>query len=219
MNNSSKNLIIIILFLFVLPSQSFSNPFDEWGFKAGISISNQNMKYKTVQIDRDFDNYIGLNIDAFVNILDYKIFDLITQLSYSQKGCIESIISTYVDPITHNYIDGETHYFKNKTDYISYFILGKLKSNLKVLNPYLILGPRIDFLINTKSETIPHIIYDDLKKYNLGLTIGVGTEFNLLIPYKMLIELQYSPDLEKIYDTQFLYIEKISYEMKLGIIF
>jgi len=219
MNKTSINLIIIIFFSLNLPSNLFSNPFDEWGFKIGISVSNQNMKYKTVEINRDFDNYIGLNIDAFVNIFDFKIYELISQISYSQKGSIEGIVSTYVDPIIHNYVIGETVNYKNRTDYISLFILGKLNSDLKFLNPYVIVGPRIDFLINAESETIPEQIYDDLKKYNLGLSIGVGTEFSLLIPNKMLIEIQYSPDFEKIYDTQFLSIEKTSYEIKLGIIF
>lgn len=214
-----SNILIIIFFLFNLPYNLYPKPLNKWGFKTGISVSNQNMKYKSIEIDRDFDNYIGLNFDAFMNIFDYKIFEVVSQISYSQKGCIERIIPTYCDPINNNYFEGKALNFKNKIDYVSFFILGKLNSDLKILNPYIILGPRIDFLINTESTSIPKQIYNDLKKYNWGLSIGVGTEFNLLIPYKMLVEIQYSPDFQKIYETQFLNIEKTSYEIKFGIIF
>ena len=214
-----KSSILSIILIFILPLYSLAGSTNQWGIKLGVSISTQNFKYKTSEIDRDFDNYLGLHADAFVNFVDRKTYAFVAQISFSQKGCIETITPTFVDPVNHGYIDGDPIKFRNRTDYLSLSILGKLNLNLNVLNPYIIIGPRIDFLVNTKSETIPKSIFDNLNRNSFGMTLGIGREFSLFIPYKTLIEFQYSPDLTKMYDSQFLSIEKTSYEIKMGITF
>jgi hypothetical protein len=91
-----------------------------------------------------------------------------------------------------------------------------LHIDLNGIKPYVFFGPRFDCPFKTKS--ISTTIYDHIQN-NWGIAIGFGGEFKFVLSNRMLIEFQYSPDLNEIYHTESLSIRKSSYEVKLGLLF
>jgi hypothetical protein len=190
---------------------------NDWGIKAGVSVSNQSYRYKTEEIERHFKDFTGVCVDIFGNTVQSDHFSMAGQLSYSQKGCIEEVSSTYVDPSSpQGYADGGKIKLRNQIDYISVAVLGRMGLDLKVFKPYLFAGPRWDFPIRTKS--ISSSIYDHIKD-NWGYSAGFGGEFKFLWPNRMLVEFQYSPDFNGIFKSDGLTVTKTSYEVKLGFLF
>ncbi len=198
-------------------SPIYGNQTNDWGIKAGASISNQYYDYQSSGMERHFDPYIGFSIDIFNNTFHSDHVELIGQLSYIRKGCTEELYSTYVDVSSpQGYAGGGKIKLINRIDYISIAILSKLYIDLKGFEPYVFFGPRFDYPFKTKS--ISTTIYNNIKN-NWGVSVGFGCEFPFIFSNRMLVEFQYSPDLNEIYKTKALSIRKSSYEVKLGIIF
>jgi hypothetical protein len=208
----------LLLLAACLPNfPSYGSEPADWGIKAGVSVSNQSYHYKTTEIERHFNSYTGLSVDIFGNTLQSDHLSMAGQLSYVQKGCAEELPSAYADPSSpQGYADGGKMIFQNRIDYISVAVLGKIRVDLNAVKPYLFFGPRYDIPFKTKS--ISTSIYDHLKN-NWGLSVGIGAEFRFFWPDRMLVEFQYSPDLDEIYETEALSIRKTSYEVKFGVLF
>lgn len=220
-NNKSKNRlflnILLLLILIFVHLPIYGNQTNDWGVKFGLSFSNQTYNYKLFDIERHFDNYVGLNIDIFNNTLHSDHIILISQLSYIQKGCTEEFFSTYVDPSSpQGYANGEKIKLVNRIDYISIAVLSKIVIDIKKIKPYVFFGPRFEYPVGIKS--LSATIYNHIKN-SWGFSIGFGGEFPFVFSNRMLVEFQYSPDLNEIYKTEALSIRKSSYEVKFGVIF
>lgn len=200
-------------------SNVHAQPLPEWGIKAGTTISNQKWDFSVPGIDRDVDEYVGLNIAILGKVIERDFFSILSELSYAQKGTTEEINSTYVDTTNHGYIETEPIRFKNRFDYVSVSLYGKFEHRFGRLEPYIFVGPRIDFLLKTNSQTIPKIIHENFDSPNFDLSLGVGTEINTALPFKTLVEFQYHPGVTNSYDSAALSIKEYSFEIKLGAIF
>jgi hypothetical protein len=208
-----------VLFLIVCLRNAivFGGRPNDWGIKAGVSVSNQSYHYKTAEMERHFKDFTGLCVDIFGNTVQTDHFSIAGQLSYSQKGCIEEVSTAYVDPSSpQGYADGGKIKLKNQIDYVSVAVLGRMGLDLKVFKPYVFAGPRWDFPIRTKS--ISSSIYDHIKN-NWGYSVGFGGEFKFFRPERMLVEIQYSPDFNEIFKSGGLTVTKSSYEVKFGFVF
>lgn len=208
---------VLLLIVCLRNTSVFGGRPNDWGIKAGVSVSNQSYQYKTMAVERHFEEYKGLNVDLFGNTVQTDHFSIAGQMSYSRKGCIEEVSSTYADPSSpQGYSNGGKMKLKNQIDYISVAVLGRMGLDLNLFKPYVFAGPRWDFPIRTKS--ISSSIYDHIKN-NWGYSAGFGTEFKFFWPERMLVEFQYSPDFDEIFKSDGLTVTKWSYEVKLGFVF
>lgn len=215
-----KHILTILLISFAATqSPAHAQLLSEWGIKGGITVSNQNWKFSVPDIDRETDNYVGLNLDLFGTIIEKNAFSAIGELSYVQKGTSLEIVPTFVDPSGHGYIDLDPIRFKDRFDYVSLSLYGKIKQRFWRLSPYVFIGPRIDLLVDESVETIPRSTYEKFEKLNWGVSLGLGSEIETFLPFRILVGFQYSPDFSHLYEHGYLSIRKYSYEIELGVIF
>jgi hypothetical protein len=208
---------VLLLGVYLWSAPVFGGRPNDWGIKAGVSVSNQSFHYKTMAVERHFTEYRGLNLDLFANTVQSDHWAVAGQLSYSRKGFAEELPTTYVDPSSpQGYTNGGKRVFTNTIDYISVSVFGKINAGVKAFKPYVFCGPRLDFPMRTKSISSS---IDDHLKNNWGISAGCGCEFKFFWPDRMLVEFQYSPDMSDIYRTDRLSIRKSSYEAKLGVVF
>jgi Outer membrane protein beta-barrel domain len=215
----NREFAILSISLASVLSNVHAQPLSEWGFKAGITISNQRWDFSAPEIDRDLDKHVGLNLAIFGRITELNFLSIVGEFSYVQKGATEEMTPTFVDTASHGYIELDPIRFRNRFDYVSLSLYGKFGHSLWRFEPYIFVGPRIDFLLKARSETIPKSIYKNFDNPNLDISLGLGTAININLPFKILIEFQYDPGVTNSYKNAYLSIKEYSYEIKLGAIF
>lgn len=216
---NESRIRLFSIFLVSALSNVHAQPLSEWGFKAGITISNQKWDFSSPGIDRDLDTYVGLNLAIFGRITKLNFLSIVGEFSYVQKGTTEEITPAFVDTASHGYIELDPIRFRNRFDYVSLSLYGKIGHSFWRFEPYIFIGPRIDFLVKARSETIPKSIYKNFDNPNLDISLGLGTEINTNLPFKTLIEFQYDPGVTNSYKSACLSIKEYSYEIKVGAIF
>lgn len=214
-----SKFVLLAISLASILSNVHAQPLREWGFKAGTTISNQRWDFSLPGIDRDMDEYVGLNLAIFGKVIELDFFSITSELSYAQKGATEEFSAAYVDTTNHGYVETDPVRFKNRFEYVSLSLYGKFEHRFGRLEPYIFAGPRIDFLLKTNSQTIPKNIHENFDSPNFDLSLGLGTEINTALPFKTLIEFQYHPGVTNSYDSAALSIKEYSFEIKLGAIF
>jgi hypothetical protein len=158
-----------------------------------VVIANQDIDNK-LGFDFNAKHRTGFDFGISIEWFNLPIFSLLTEAHYVQKGIIEKMPRTneYGEPM------GPLKFY-HRIDYLSIPVLAKLSIKTKHNSPYLVVGPRFDFLLGYKSKTLK-LLYDELKHTNEGLTVGAGVESNT-IPLRMLLEFRYDADVTYTYKT------------------
>lgn len=212
-----KHIIIstaIILFC-SFNAQAYS--INGYGFKIGVVRSCQDFDYTTAWFD-DLDLYsyrTGFNFGVFIECFDFPTFSLLIEAHYIQKGM-------KIDEILCVTITGELdsiRTFDYRVDYLSIPILPKLIIKYKYISPYLIIGPRFDFLIGYKIEDVNDVVYKNLENFIFGGDIGAGIEISISNFLTSLLEFRYSLDFKNAYKTDLLKVKNKSYEILFGLKF
>jgi hypothetical protein len=204
--------------MFVL-SEAEGSLIRQWGIKVGYLSSDQ------AQLSNQFDTDLfyqrsGYSLGIFTEISIWKNFYFLGDLSYTQKGSKYQIFGTRRIPEEPGFEVIEYN-FDNKLEYISSLLAVGYKIRLEFLNPYFLIGPRIDYLINGK-----HILNeprplekrtDNLEKIIFGLSMGAGVEFSQWFPFNILLEFVYSPDFSNSYADGSTEIRNSSYEINIRI--
>jgi hypothetical protein len=196
----------LVLFSF---SGANAGVLDGYGLKAGVVVANQDFDYSE-GLRLDTKSRSGLNLGIFAEWLSLRPLSILTEVHYIQKGHVDESVQTdeFGTPI-------RIFKFDHRLDYLSIPLLAKVTLRTKHLSPYLVVGPRFDFLLGYKSETFDEV-YKDLKDTDVGGTIGLGVESRGQ-PVKVFLEFRYSPDFTSAYQTEFLKITNSSFEILFGV--
>jgi len=219
-----KNLIVTLALFSLFASASYSQFLTGFGIKAGATFSNQDHKYKPDDFNFETKNILGFNGSVYAELLKNNFFNLVVDAGYEQRGYTSEVAKTdeFGNEIGRYNVN-------NKTNYITMGLLGKVKFKTKTVTPYVIIGPKVDFYlgysINATEERSPEEISDydpvleQFKKINYSINLGAGLEFEKLLPFKTLVEFNYSPPINTSFNSAGLEIKEHYFNIKLGINF
>lgn len=181
-------LTSILLFPLILNAQLIS----ELGILGGYTSSN-------INVDQ-FDDYSkrrsGFAVGVFSDFLNNPIFSIAVQVQYTQKGFIVEYIETDEQG---NYIQTAEANFR--LHYISMPIMAKIKYRTTVISPYLLGGPRLDYLIGRKNGVFKYTnvssesnFANNFSIFVFGGTVGAGIKLPPISKLNLAFEFAYNFD-------------------------
>lgn len=184
--------ILLVLILTFITTYSKSQLVNSLGIKGGISIANQKWKF-TDSTYTGFErvNKSGLNFFITADFLKSKIFKLIGDLGYCEKGSQTKV--QYTTPELPEG-DGSYIYYKDKVNYLSFSLNAKIEYPFKNIIPYLFVGPRIDYQLSYSSDVFYFQSYDEFTKTIFGINYGLGLTYRIK-NYGIMIEFNNNKDL------------------------
>lgn len=200
---------LVIIFVMIAISSTYSQFIKSYGFKVGGTISYQNWSPVFMPGDAPKENRLGMNIGAFAEFINIPVLSIVTEINYIQKG----FKSAYLQ-IDKDYKGPDS--WNLRIDYLNISLLAKAKINLGIVKPYLFAGPRIDYELN-KSSNISNNVYYDFEKYLVGLKVGIGAELEIL-QIKLLGELLYDFGFGDLNKKQNVEVKVSSYDFRIGIV-
>jgi hypothetical protein len=158
-----------------------------YGIKVARTYPNYDWRtqYPT-QISPPLTNLPGYNLAVYAEWYDLDYLSIMTQLEYSQRG---NQSSDPWDPSSYPPMH-------NRVSYLSLPIFAKVTPINTLVRPYLLIGPRIDYLVGKEIEDIGlGVVYNHLKTWVLGYSIGVGLESHNLFGVNISLEARYNRDI------------------------
>jgi Outer membrane protein beta-barrel domain len=146
--------------------------------KIGPSFSKLSWNNSIINEDPFNKGIIGFDAIAGINYLNFKYFNLSSNVGFIQKGGSESLTLTGAL--------GDSLITVKETEKLN-FVTINTTLNLKIpvkkiLEPYIFVGPRLDYLISYKENIAFIKQFDDagkLNKFSYGLLLGGGINFNV----------------------------------------
>ncbi len=181
-----KRLLAVTLGMLLLIAAT-GNARPAFGVKAGLISSGQT--FSDSHFDRGVDDRRFFQFGVFMDYPISRHFSLVPELRYVPIGL------KYVFVITTNPPTFET--VKTRVDYLSIPLLIKARLPMQTLTPYFIAGPRVDFQLGGTEE----LTGDRYDKTTAGMTVGGGVQWILSSRYAVLLEMSYSPDITKVYNS------------------
>jgi hypothetical protein len=124
------------------------------------------------------DKVVGANASIGLEYWDHTYFNLSSSLGFIQKGGKDSIPLAWgpPEPIP-------LTFYKLKLNYVTFNTSVIVKIPIRnVITPYLMAGPRIDYLVSYKEDASIVKFYEDIDKLNYvryGFITGAGIKYNL----------------------------------------
>ena len=110
--------------------------------------------------------------------------------------------------------------FYSRLDYLSIPVLAKVTLPGTIISPYVVAGPRFDFLLGYKSdENAFSDLYNKFKKNIFGGTVGLGVETGSLLPVTLTADVRYNFDFMKSYKTEYLEVTNNAFDFMVGVRF
>ena len=202
-------LLILVFFVY---STSHAQLVRGYGLKLGVVAANQSWRY-TGTAELPTDHRWGFTAVGYLELLDIPILSALVEVQYTQKGMSESLpITTESQPEG----TGEFITKRPRVDYLSIPVLAKVRLSMPVVVPYLVAGPRLDFLLSKKGEGYDAVI-NKFKTTGFGATLGVGVEVTSLLPISLLAEFRYNPSFDDAFSNSFLTVKNRSLDFLLGV--
>lgn len=209
-------------------AQHFSPKF---GFKGGMSNSTRSIDYAndTLELlfEKDTKYRAGYTFGVFADLLWYKYITVGTGLDFFQKGNKFELIETNETGTVVG--TGDIVYNQN---YLIWNLYAKIHPpGLESIHPYLIIAPRLDFFLGyniyasgftlTPDQEFDYedYILERYKKVSPSLSFGAGVEINKIIPYSIILEFMYVPDLTAQYTENGNKIWNTAYSISAGLKF
>lgn len=222
-----KNLIALVTLTFVLLPFSVNSQFiTGFGVKGGTTFGMQQMEFKP-GVDYKQRPIIGFNAGLFAEMLSSNTLNLVLESGYEQRGHIQEFIKSDEFGTEIGTFD-----FRYRTHYVTIGALGKIKYETKSVSPYLIIGPRLDlylgYNVTFRDISIPpeheeaftrSEVHEKTKSVNYSLNLGAGLQFEKLLPFKALVEFNYSPPINSSLNNQAWLVKDHYFNIKLGINF
>ncbi|HEX2786821.1 MAG TPA: outer membrane beta-barrel protein [Ignavibacteria bacterium] len=199
-----KLTLLGVIFVFCLISnvslaQHFSPKF---GFKGGMSNSTQSVDLTndTLELlyERDNRYRAGYTFGVFTDFLWYKYITVGTGLDFFQKGHkLEITVTSETGQVL------GTDYVTYNQNYLIWNLYAKISPpGLERVHPYVIIAPRLDFFLGYKwyfagdqEANVEDYVLERYKKVSPSVSFGAGVEINKIIPYSIILEFMYVPDL------------------------
>ena len=203
-------IIILIAGYYECPAQLIKS----YGIKVALTSAHdgyENIRHPDIKSKRR----LGFNIGVFVEWLNDPMLSIITQVEYVQKGCGWDVNRR--DEYNHDY--GIVTYYR-RLDYISVPIIIKFKIQTLTLTPFIMAGPRLDFLIgNHYVFDDPFSLYNMYKKNVAGASIGIGFQTSTFLNTKIMTEIRYNFDFEDSFNNGVVKTRNSSYDLWIGLSF
>ena len=209
----SKTILALLVLLASYCPEAHSQILKNYGIKLGVTSADQKYQY-TLTEDIKTNRRIGFNIAAYAEWFDLSSFSLITQAEYAQRGMGLSYVVTDATGPQASGIN--TAY--SRLDYISIPILVKFTFMTGTIAPYLMAGPRADFLMGYSSDGgLLNTVYDDFKKTTFGGSAGIGVRVEPVLSLSVLAEFRYNFDFADSYATDLLKVRNNAFDFWVGI--
>jgi opacity protein-like surface antigen len=186
-----------------------------FGVKGGISLANQSYRFTPIDYEIETEPLTGAVVTLFVEAFKGDRFSFQLEVGYAVKGSSTTLQSVSVNHLDNDRItvhEGDASV--SKFTYLTMAPLARYRFGLERLTPYILLGPRVDFLLKYESESDYPL--EDQNGTILGLTCGAGLEFNLQ-NMGLFAELQYLPDLSPVTNEAPLLINNNMLSLTLGV--
>lgn len=196
-----KKLTIAVSLLLFTAISGKAQFFNNVGIKSGTSISNQHWNYKNSGLDYGNESRTGLYLGLTTEILKGKYFSLMADLGYIQKGMqFEVELTSETNPEG----TGEFERVDNRYDFIGFQPNVKLHLPTEKFQPYILVGPRIDFYLGYYGdEYMSYFELSDLASVTFGATYGLGVDYNLK-DFIISLEGLHQPDFTSFFDGRWL---------------
>ena len=163
-----------------------------FGAKAGVSLADQTYTLTPIDYNLETKAVVGPTFSLFVEAFRGNHFSLQADLSYFLKGSKSNTQSVTVDHMNNDQIIiNEGDMSTSTFTYLSIAPMARYRMGQGSLQPYFLLGPRVDILLKYKSDS--EYPLDDQNQIIPGLTFGAGFEYKLQ-RMGLFAELQYQGD-------------------------
>ncbi|MCL5267495.1 MAG: PorT family protein [Bacteroidetes bacterium] len=183
-----------------------------YGIKAAYTSATQNIVYLVPGAPGHWSfnktsSMSGINVAVFAEWFNFPSLSILSQVEYDQRGARLE----YVNPgvIGYSTTSGRLYY-------LSVPIMAKFSLTATGIIPYLIAGPRADFLVGYRDFQIEpnrFPIYSDFKKTMLGWSMGIGLGADSILP----VEFRYNFDFFNSYNDGYARIRNNSFDLWLGV--
>ena len=192
-----KQVVPVILFALLSGTLSVDGQFlKSMGLKAGISLANQSHQFTPIDYTLITDPVTGPAIAVFMEAFRGKHLSFQSDFAFVAKGSKTTTQSVTVNHLENDrIIVNEGDLQVSKFYYLSLSPMARYRIDMKRWTPYAVLGPRLDFLLKYKTDS--EYPREEQNKIILGLTGGVGVEYNLN-NLGVFVEFQYQPDLSPV---------------------
>lgn len=123
-------------------------------------------------------NVIGFDASLGIEYLNFKYFNLSSGLGFTQKGGKDSLMVTGAQGE-----NGSMAEFKIRLNYLTLNTVVELKVPIRdFITPYVLIGPRLDYLISYKEGANSIKQFDEIGKVNkfiYGIITGAGINFKI----------------------------------------
>lgn len=191
----SKVLRFVPFAAVLLPLSVQAQLIKAYGAKVGANSSKVTLSYVRTTFQYRTERRTGVHAAFFLEWGKSSLISLITQVEYAQRGFIEEqIITGKTSPEPLGVVRANT-----RLDYISLPMMIKLQYPRLVAGPYLVFGPKADWLINHVAgkfefpiATIESSLYKVFADQALSGTVGLGFAADKLLHLPLLIETRYN---------------------------
>ncbi|MEK7727217.1 MAG: outer membrane beta-barrel protein, partial [candidate division KSB1 bacterium] len=186
----------------MLPFAAHAQLLKGFGAKLGANSSNVSIAYTRAELQNlkvETGRKIGVNAAVFAEWLNTSVFSLVTQVEYAEQGFIQkSEITGENNPAPLEKVEATS-----QLNYVSLPILFKLRLPQSKLAPYVVFGPRFDWLVDHVDGNFESDVIDDFpaapftdyfETRSWGATAGFGFSPLALGGGSILVEARYNFD-------------------------
>ena len=195
---------ILLLVLVCSATTAHALELEGAGVKAGGAYLTGNVSFEGRDAIDD-DTRIGLVAGAFTEwqLQPDSAFRVILEALYVRKG--------YEGTRSIDAIDDEPVDVKAGADYLSVPLLGRVLFVDEELSVYAVFGPSLEFLLSNDDDPL----LDEFTSWSLAGNVGIGLEYPIADPARLLFELRFNTDLTDNFDgdDEQLRINEARYQM------
>lgn len=188
------------------------------GAEGGLNYAFQKWNY-TTQMDfmKDMDQHY--NFGLFCQFLNMKYLNILINLDYDQKGGLDN--KTIIADINSSgeLVPGSTKQgIWDQLDYIC--ITPRIKGKIKLsrIEPFVSLGPSMDFMVNRKSAYLENMI-NNFQTIDISVSYGIGVGYYFNNNLQGFAEFLHKPSLINIYSNPNLKIKNDLMKINVGILY
>lgn len=188
--------IIILSFVILSTSFTFSQIINNYGFKAGICTSYEVSETKINHEKYSSESRVGIDAGLYAELLPWKNFHIVPEVHFIQKGMKFLVSPEYELPeLTGEKVNTTLNYF-------SFPLLAKLNLPFRFFSAYLVAGPRYDILLS-KDENIINGYYREVNNKSWGYIAGAGFTKKINNKFGLLAEFRFNKELSSFRNTGF----------------